>query len=133
MNSNKIKFCWKSPTQDNLISFVFGNTYPNSIVSTKYNKKLEQLFVLVFQLSRANLLFVDYPVGTGYSYVDNKNAYCTDLDCMVKDLMMLVKHLMAKQLRKFHKVPFYIFSESYGGKMTAAFSLRLHEVPYVFF
>lgn len=37
----------------------------------------------------ANVLFVDNPVGTGYSYVDNDSAYTTDVEGIAKDLLTL--------------------------------------------
>lgn len=38
----------------------------------------------------ASLLFVDNPVGTGYSYVDSKDAYTTDVDMIAADMMVLL-------------------------------------------
>ncbi|ESO87129.1 hypothetical protein LOTGIDRAFT_183527 [Lottia gigantea] len=72
-------------------------------------------------LSVASLLFIDNPVGTGYSYVDNDEAYTTDVDMIAQDLLTIFTAVL-KKLPEFETVPFYIFSESYGGKMTAAFS-----------
>ena len=37
----------------------------------------------------ANILFVDNPVGTGYSYVDEDSAYTTNVDEIAQDLMTL--------------------------------------------
>ncbi|XP_041363466.1 retinoid-inducible serine carboxypeptidase-like [Gigantopelta aegis] len=76
-------------------------------------------------LSVASLLFVDNPVGAGYSYVDKPSAYTSNVDQIAKDLLTLFISFM-KHTPDFQKVPFYIFSESYGGKMTAAFSQVLY-------
>ncbi len=37
----------------------------------------------------ANILFIDNPVGTGYSYVDDDSAYTTDVAEIAKDLLSL--------------------------------------------
>ena len=37
----------------------------------------------------ANVLFVDNPVGTGYSYVDEDSAYTTNVDEIAQDLLTL--------------------------------------------
>ena len=39
----------------------------------------------------ANVLFVDNPVGTGYSYVDEDSAYTTNVDEIAQDLLTLFK------------------------------------------
>ncbi|EDV23153.1 uncharacterized protein TRIADDRAFT_58150 [Trichoplax adhaerens] len=75
-------------------------------------------------LSRANLLFIDNPVGTGWSYVDNSSLYTTDVDQIASDLVVAIK-VIFNQIPKMRKVPFYIFAESYGGKMTVAFAIQL--------
>ncbi|KAI0236967.1 Retinoid-inducible serine carboxypeptidase [Lamellibrachia satsuma] len=77
-------------------------------------------------LSSASLLFIDNPVGTGYSYVTSDDAYTTNVDEIASDLLAVMKSFLA-QLPQFSKVPFYIFSESYGGKMTASFSEVLYK------
>lgn len=37
----------------------------------------------------ANILFVDNPVGTGYSYVDDTSAYTTNVTGIARDLLAL--------------------------------------------
>lgn len=72
----------------------------------------------------SSVLFVDNPVGTGFSYTDKPDAYATDVATVASDMLVLLKHFFAKR-KDFQAVPFYIFSESYGGKMAAAISLEL--------
>uniref|UniRef100_UPI00398EDBC4 retinoid-inducible serine carboxypeptidase n=1 Tax=Pristiophorus japonicus TaxID=55135 RepID=UPI00398EDBC4 len=75
-------------------------------------------------LKAASLLFVDNPVGSGYSYTTDDNAFATDLAMVVTDMMVVLKEFF--QIKpEFQNIPFYIFSESYGGKMAAALSLEL--------
>lgn len=75
-------------------------------------------------VSVANVLFIDNPVGTGYSYVTSSSAYTTNVSQIADDLVTCITAFFNK-LPQFQKIPFYIFSESYGGKMTAAFSQKL--------
>ncbi|XP_007526767.1 retinoid-inducible serine carboxypeptidase [Erinaceus europaeus] len=77
-------------------------------------------------LQSASLLFVDNPVGTGFSYVNSSGAYAKDLAMVVSDMMVLLKDFFSCH-KEFQAVPFYIFSESYGGKMAAGISLELHK------
>ncbi|XP_063963708.1 retinoid-inducible serine carboxypeptidase-like [Lytechinus pictus] len=75
-------------------------------------------------VSVANVLFIDNPVGTGYSYVTDSSAYTTNVSQIADDLVTCITAFFNK-LPQFQTTPFYIFSESYGGKMTAAFSQKL--------
>ena len=77
-------------------------------------------------LKKANLLFIDNPVGTGYSYVTDNKAFTTNVSQIAEDLLTLLKNFM-DVMPVFKNIPLYIFSESYGGKMTAAFGWRLYE------
>ncbi|CAK8685292.1 unnamed protein product [Clavelina lepadiformis] len=72
----------------------------------------------------AHVLFVDNPVGSGYSYVSNTNAYTTDIDQIAADMVALLKGFYGKH-PELTANPFYIFCESYGGKMAAATALAL--------
>ncbi|TDH03484.1 hypothetical protein EPR50_G00163850 [Perca flavescens] len=72
----------------------------------------------------ANVLFVDNPVGTGFSYTDRPDGYATDVATVASDMLVLLQHFF-KKMAEFQSNPFYIFSESYGGKMAAAISLEL--------
>ncbi|XP_036445928.1 retinoid-inducible serine carboxypeptidase [Colossoma macropomum] len=77
-------------------------------------------------VSAASVLFVDNPVGTGYSYTDSEEALTKDVATVAADMMVLLQQFFNKQT-EFQSIPFYIFSESYGGKMAAAISLALTE------
>ncbi|VTJ82572.1 Hypothetical predicted protein, partial [Marmota monax] len=77
-------------------------------------------------LQAASLLFVDNPVGTGFSYVNKSNAYAKDLATVASDMMVLLKTFFSCH-KEFQMVPFYIFSESYGGKMAAGIGLELYK------
>lgn len=72
----------------------------------------------------ASLLFVDNPVGTGFSYTERSDAFATDVATVASDMLVLLKSFF-REKEEFQTVPFYIFSESYGGKMAAAIALEL--------
>ncbi|XP_036944220.1 retinoid-inducible serine carboxypeptidase [Acanthopagrus latus] len=72
----------------------------------------------------ASVLFVDNPVGTGFSYTESPGGYATNVATVASDMLVLLKHFFTER-PEFQSIPFYIFSESYGGKMAAAISLEL--------
>jgi serine carboxypeptidase 1 len=43
------------------------------------------------QVKEANVLFIDNPVGAGYSYVDYKEALTTDVQQITDDLMVVIR------------------------------------------
>ncbi len=45
-------------------------------------------------MQSANVLFIDQPVGTGYSYVDDPSAYTTDVEEIATDLITLLTTFM---------------------------------------
>ncbi|XP_041633736.1 retinoid-inducible serine carboxypeptidase [Cheilinus undulatus] len=75
-------------------------------------------------IQASSVLFVDNPVGTGFSYTDRPDGYATNVSMVASDMLVLLQDFF-KQKEEFQSVPFYIFSESYGGKMAAAISLTL--------
>ncbi|XP_049811567.1 retinoid-inducible serine carboxypeptidase-like [Schistocerca nitens] len=75
---------------------------------------------------KVNVLFIDNPVGTGFSYVDNYSLYTTTNAEIAADLITFIKAFL-EQYPTFQTVPLYIFSESYGGKMAAEFALELYK------
>ncbi|XP_053513003.1 retinoid-inducible serine carboxypeptidase [Artibeus jamaicensis] len=77
-------------------------------------------------LQSASLLFVDNPVGTGFSYVKKDGTFAKDLTTVASDMMVLLESFFNCR-QEFQTIPFYIFSESYGGKMAASIALELHK------
>ncbi|XP_029293729.1 retinoid-inducible serine carboxypeptidase [Cottoperca gobio] len=88
------------------------------------NRKLEPRKTSWVQA--ASVLFVDNPVGTGFSYTDRPDAFATNVATVASDMLVLLQHFFTERA-EFQSVPFYIFSESYGGKMAAVISLTLTE------
>lgn len=77
-------------------------------------------------LSKVSLLFIDNPVGTGYSYTTDDAAYATTNGQIAADLVTVMKDFFA-EAPDFTTTPLYVFSESYGGKMTAGFARALQK------
>ncbi|XP_027726312.1 retinoid-inducible serine carboxypeptidase [Vombatus ursinus] len=77
-------------------------------------------------LQSASLLFVDNPVGTGFSFANQSDAYAKNLDMVASDMLVLLQNFFDAR-PEFKTIPFYIFSESYGGKMAAGISLELYK------
>lgn len=72
-----------------------------------------------------NVLFVDNPVGTGYSYVDHYKYLTKDNKQIARDLVELLRGFY-EELPEFKSVPLHIFGESYGGKMAIEFAHELY-------
>ncbi|QCE09390.1 serine carboxypeptidase 1 [Vigna unguiculata] len=73
-------------------------------------------------LRKADLLFVDNPVGTGYSYVEDSDLYAkTDQEATI-DLTTLLAELFNNDAN-LQKSPLFIVAESYGGKFAVALAL----------
>ncbi|XP_074101548.1 retinoid-inducible serine carboxypeptidase-like isoform X2 [Cotesia typhae] len=63
-----------------------------------------------------NVLFIDSPVGTGFSYVENDSLYVSNNQEMVNDLMRCIGKFFDR-IPSFRNVSSYIMGESYGGKV----------------
>ncbi|CAB3364810.1 Hypothetical predicted protein [Cloeon dipterum] len=72
----------------------------------------------------ANVIFLDNPVGAGYSYVDNDEDLATNATGIALDLVSFMK-LFYEKYPQFVKTPVYCFSQSYGGKMAAFFGVEM--------
>ncbi|XP_011254586.1 retinoid-inducible serine carboxypeptidase [Camponotus floridanus] len=69
-----------------------------------------------------NVLFIDNPVGTGFSKAENISGFVKTNAQIANDLLECIRGFY-KELPKFKPVPTYITTESYGGKMGAEFAL----------
>ncbi|XP_026467969.1 retinoid-inducible serine carboxypeptidase-like [Ctenocephalides felis] len=72
-----------------------------------------------------NVLFIDNPVGSGFSYTDKYEHFTKNNHDIAMDLVQLM-HVFFKLQPKFKTVPFYVVAESYGGKMAAEFVYELY-------
>jgi serine carboxypeptidase 1 len=85
------------------------------------------MLTFFLQVKHVNVLFIDNPVGTGFSYVDSNSALTKTNAEIAEDLVTFTGRFL-KAHPEFKTVPLYIFSESYGGKMAAEFALVLDKV-----
>ncbi|KAK8448360.1 hypothetical protein SEVIR_7G029200v4 [Setaria viridis] len=76
-------------------------------------------------LKVADLIFVDAPVGVGYSYTENPSALVRTDSQAVKDLAVIVESLLNDELPALEHSPMYIVGESYGGKHAAMLGVSL--------
>jgi len=69
--------------------------------------------------TNANLLYVDQPAGTGFSYVENDNGYVIDEAQVAVDFYTFLTNFFDK-FPQYSKLDFYITGESYGGHYVPA-------------
>jgi len=74
--------------------------------------------------NQAHVLFVDSPVGTGFSYVEDGGSFAATNPEIGRDLVALLKGV-AERLPWLRTAPLLVACESYGGKMGAAFVSEL--------
>ncbi|XP_022730585.1 serine carboxypeptidase-like 51 isoform X1 [Durio zibethinus] len=75
-------------------------------------------------LKKADLLFVDNPVGTGYSYVEDAELFVKTDDEAATDLTTLLIQLFNTN-ESLQKSPLYLVAESYGGKFAVTAGLSI--------
>ncbi|KAL0390046.1 UNVERIFIED_CONTAM: Serine carboxypeptidase-like 51 [Sesamum calycinum] len=73
-------------------------------------------------LTIADLLFVDNPVGTGYSFVEDTKLLVKSDDEAAADLTTLLIEVFNRNQR-LQRSPLYIVAESYGGKYAVTLGL----------
>ncbi|KAG6456652.1 retinoid-inducible serine carboxypeptidase [Manduca sexta] len=73
-----------------------------------------------------NVLFIDNPVGTGFSYVDDLRFLTKTNDEIALDFVQLMRGFYSRH-PEFNGVPLYIYGQSYGGKMAIDMAIRMHE------
>lgn len=99
-------------------------TGPQKLIATNSS----QGFALVDRehswVKHANMLYVDNPIGTGFSYTNSSNGFSTTDENIADNLLVFLKKFLVKHSEYVHS-PFWVFCESYGGKMTAYFGARL--------
>ncbi|XVE59464.1 hypothetical protein DITRI_Ditri05aG0048400 [Diplodiscus trichospermus] len=75
-------------------------------------------------LKKADLLFVDNPVGTGYSFVGDTGLFVKTDDEAATDLATLLIELFNNN-ESLQKSPLFIVAESYGGKFAVTAGLSI--------
>jgi serine carboxypeptidase-like clade 4 len=70
----------------------------------------------------ANLIYIDQPVGTGFSYADSD--YIHDEKAVAKEMYTFLQNFF-KQFPQFSQQDFYIVGESYGGHYVPTVALSV--------
>jgi carboxypeptidase C (cathepsin A) len=71
--------------------------------------------------SIANVIWLDQPVGTGFSYSDSLSDYTTTEEQVAIDLYQFMQ-IFLEQYPKYANLPFFIAGESYAGKFNPHFA-----------
>ena len=72
-----------------------------------------------------NMLYIDNPVGTGFSFTDDEAGYATNQDDVARDLYSALTQFFTA-FEMFQDNAFYVTGESYGGKYVPAISYKIH-------
>ncbi|KAJ6242173.1 carboxypeptidase y [Anaeramoeba flamelloides] len=70
------------------------------------------------------LLYVDNPVGSGFSFVDKSNGYATTETTVANELYTLLS-IFFEKIEKYTGNDLYIFGESYAGKYIPAIGSKI--------
>ncbi|KAJ9586809.1 hypothetical protein L9F63_019595 [Diploptera punctata] len=73
-----------------------------------------------------SIIFIDNPVGTGFSFTDNEAGYATD-QVQVGDELYTAMCQFLTLFPELRKVPFYITGESYAGKYVPTLGYTIHQ------
>jgi len=74
--------------------------------------------------TNANLMFVDQPAGTGFSYMESQNGFVNDEAQVAADFYTFLTNFYVKY-PQYVKLPLYITGESYGGHYVPAVSANI--------
>lgn len=77
-------------------------------------------------VEHANVLFIDSPVGSGFSYVTKDDLLVKTDEEIVSDLITCLDSFF-NQTSDLKTVPTYIFGESYGGKVATKLATEIHK------
>ncbi|KAJ2940208.1 hypothetical protein O0L34_g11775 [Tuta absoluta] len=72
-----------------------------------------------------HLIFIDNPVGTGFSYTKKEEGYCNNEDCIAKNLYKCLKQFFTL-FPDLKNNEFYITGESYAGKYIPSLAMEIH-------
>lgn len=75
-----------------------------------------------------NMLYIDNPVGTGFSFTDNEQGYANNEEDVGENLFRALTQFFIL-FPEYNKSPFYITGESYAGKYIPALGHRIHVDP----
>ncbi|XP_055935766.1 probable serine carboxypeptidase CPVL [Argiope bruennichi] len=73
-----------------------------------------------------HVIYVDNPVGTGFSFTDSDYAYPTNQESVAKDLYEFLQQFFTL-FHEYRNNDFYIVGESYGGKYVPSLAYKIHK------
>ncbi|KAJ2953881.1 hypothetical protein O0L34_g1508 [Tuta absoluta] len=73
-----------------------------------------------------SLLFIDNPVGAGFSFTRNDSGYATSQDQVGKELYEFLQQFL-ELFPEQSVVPLFIAGQSYAGKYAPAFAMEIHK------
>lgn len=76
------------------------------------------------------MLFIDNPVGAGFSYTDKDEGYCTNEEEVAENLYSVITQFYMIYPNEL-KNELYITGESYGGHYVPAFAYKIHQMSSV--
>ncbi|KAJ5069195.1 serine carboxypeptidase [Anaeramoeba ignava] len=74
--------------------------------------------------TKLHMLYIDSPVGTGFSYVNNNAGFVTNEEEIANDLYTALLVFFQKYL-DYSTQDLYVFGESYGGKYVPSISYKI--------
>lgn len=72
----------------------------------------------------ATVIYLDSPVGTGFSYVTQPNGYAVNEKQIADDVYTALQGIMS-EFPEYQPLPFFVFGESYAGHYVPAVSSRI--------
>ena len=72
-----------------------------------------------------NMLYIDNPVGTGFSFTDDEAGYAMNQEDVARDLYSALTQFFTA-FEMFLDNEFYVTGESYGGKYVPAITYKIH-------
>lgn len=72
-----------------------------------------------------NMLYIDQPVGTGFSYTNSKNGYITNMSEMAEQLYLVIIQFL-QLFPWFQSTPLFIAGESFAGKYIPAIAYKIY-------
>lgn len=79
----------------------------------------------IYWAQALHVIYIDNPVGTGFSFTENDAGYCKDEVCVGENLYEAVRQFFTL-FPNLQKNDFYVTGESYGGKYVPALSHTIH-------
>ncbi|XP_075991786.1 venom serine carboxypeptidase-like [Anticarsia gemmatalis] len=76
-------------------------------------------------LQNHSLLFIDNPVGTGYSFTEHSDGYSTDMASYAGHLYSTFEQFLTV-FPELKTAPLYLAGESYAGKYVPALAMEIH-------